>query len=83
MRLRAHAGALQRRLNTAAMPLPVGPERPDSPTAWLQGKMTLARKAANGWKRSFDEPIPLPRGGQLITLEGRRQVHHQAPEGRA
>jgi hypothetical protein len=35
----------------------------------LQGKTTLARKAANGWKRRFDEPIPLPRGRQLVTLE--------------
>ena len=22
-----------------------------------------------GWKRSFDDPIPLPRGRQLVTLE--------------
>jgi hypothetical protein len=22
-----------------------------------------------GWKRPFDEPIPLPRGRQLVTLE--------------
>jgi hypothetical protein len=46
-----------------------GPERPDGPTAWLQGKTTLARKAANGWKRPFEEPIPLPHGRQLATLE--------------
>jgi hypothetical protein len=25
--------------------------------------------ADRGWKRAFDEPIPLPRGRQLITLE--------------
>jgi hypothetical protein len=24
--------------------------------------------ADRGWKRSFDEPIPLPRGRQLVTL---------------
>jgi hypothetical protein len=24
---------------------------------------------ASGWKRRFDEPIPLPRGRQLVTLE--------------
>ena len=23
----------------------------------------------SGWKRSFDDPIPLPRGRQLVTLE--------------
>ena len=46
-----------------------GPERPDGPTDWLQGKTTLARKAASGWKRQFNNPIPLPRGGRLVTLE--------------
>jgi hypothetical protein len=25
--------------------------------------------ADGGWKRSFDDPIPLPRGRQLVTLE--------------
>jgi hypothetical protein len=25
--------------------------------------------ADRGWKRRFDEPIPLPRGPQLLTLE--------------
>src|SRR5258708_25102138 len=25
--------------------------------------------AATGWKRPFDDPIPLPDGGQLVTLE--------------
>ena len=25
--------------------------------------------APGGWKRRFDEPIPLPRGRQLVTLE--------------
>ena len=24
--------------------------------------------AATGWKRPFDDPIPLPDGGQLVTL---------------
>jgi hypothetical protein len=26
-------------------------------------------KKPTGWKRPFDEPIPLPRGRQLVTLE--------------
>jgi hypothetical protein len=26
-------------------------------------------KADRGWRRLFDEPIPLPRGRQLVTLE--------------
>jgi hypothetical protein len=25
--------------------------------------------AERGWKRSFDDPIPLPRGRQLVTLQ--------------
>jgi hypothetical protein len=25
--------------------------------------------AAKGWKRRFDEPIKLPRGGKLFTLK--------------
>jgi hypothetical protein len=25
--------------------------------------------ADRGWKRRFDEPIPLPRGPQLVTIE--------------
>jgi hypothetical protein len=24
---------------------------------------------AKGWSRKFDEPIPLPRGRELVTLE--------------
>jgi hypothetical protein len=28
----------------------------------------LARRAASGWKRVFDEPIPLPSGRKLVTL---------------
>ena len=26
-------------------------------------------RSARGWKRLFDEPIPLPRGRQFVTLE--------------
>jgi hypothetical protein len=40
-------------------------------------------KSRQGWKRPFDDPIPLPRGRQLVTLEGRRQLHHRASQGRA
>jgi hypothetical protein len=25
--------------------------------------------AANGWQRAFDDPIPIPRGRQLVTLQ--------------
>jgi hypothetical protein len=25
--------------------------------------------AERGWKRKFDDPIPLPRGQRLVTLE--------------
>jgi hypothetical protein len=33
-----------------------------------QGKTTLARRAASGWKRAFDDPIPLPSSRKLVTL---------------
>jgi hypothetical protein len=46
--------------------------------------------AATGWKRSFDEPIPLPRGRQIVTLEDAGQyitklpkVEHEAAEWQA
>ena len=47
-------------------------------------------KAGRGWKRRFDDPIPLPRGRQLVTLHGRRplitklpKAKHEAPEWQA
>jgi hypothetical protein len=43
-----------------------------------------------GWKRRFDEPIPLPRGRQLVTLEDAGtyitklpKVEHEAAEWQA
>jgi hypothetical protein len=43
--------------------------------------------ADRGWKRPFDEPIPLPRGRQLVTLEDAGnyitrlpKAEHEAPE---
>jgi hypothetical protein len=43
-----------------------------------------------GWKRPFEEPIPLPRGGEIVTLEdaGRYitklpRAEHEAPEWQA
>jgi hypothetical protein len=46
--------------------------------------------ADRGWKRQFDEPIPLPRGRQLVTLEdaGRHitrlsKVEHETQEWQA
>lgn len=47
-------------------------------------------KASRGWKRPFDEPIPAPRGRQLVTLEDAGhyiaklpKAEHQAPEWQA
>jgi hypothetical protein len=46
--------------------------------------------SARGWKRPFDDPIPLPRGRQLVTLEdaGRYitklpKAEHEAAEWQA
>jgi hypothetical protein len=46
--------------------------------------------ADRGWKRRFQEPIPLPRGRQLVTLEDAGnyitklpKAEHEAPEWQA
>jgi hypothetical protein len=46
--------------------------------------------AATGWKRCFDDPIPLPRGRQLVTLQDAGnyitklpKAEHEAPEWQA
>jgi hypothetical protein len=46
--------------------------------------------ADRGWKRRFDEPIPLPRGRQLVRLEDAGKyitklpkAEHEAPEWQA
>jgi hypothetical protein len=31
--------------------------------------MTMPRVTERGWSRKFDEPIPLPKGRQLVTLK--------------
>jgi hypothetical protein len=36
--------------------------------------------ADRGWKRSFDDPIPLPRGRQLVTLEDAGNYITEVPE---
>jgi hypothetical protein len=33
-----------------------------------------------GWKREFDDPIPLPRGRQLISLEDAARYIQELPE---
>jgi hypothetical protein len=47
-------------------------------------------KDDRGWKRAFDDPIQLPRGGQLVTLEDAgtyitklAKSEHTAPEWQA
>ena len=37
-------------------------------------------KPDRGWKRQFDEPIPLPRGRQLVTLEDAGRYIMELPE---
>jgi hypothetical protein len=36
--------------------------------------------AATGWKRPFDDPIPLPRGRQLVTLEDTAKYIQKLPK---
>ena len=45
-------------------------ERPCGPTSRSTArKRYLARAGKQGWKRAFVDPIPLPRGRQIVTLE--------------
>jgi hypothetical protein len=51
---------------------------------------TIRGKNPVGWKRPFDEPIDLPSGRQLVTLEDAGnyitklpKVEHEAPEWQA
>ena len=37
-------------------------------------------KSPHGWKRLFDDPIPLPRGRRLVTLEDAAQYIQKLPE---
>jgi hypothetical protein len=53
-------------------------------------RLTGALVADHGWKRSFDDPIPLPRGRQLVTLKDAGnyitklpKAEHEAPEWQA
>jgi hypothetical protein len=46
--------------------------------------------ADSGWKRPFEDPIPLPRGRQLVTLQDAGdyitklpKAEHEAPEWQA
>jgi hypothetical protein len=39
-----------------------------------------SRKAPKGWKRPFEDPIPLPRGRQLVTLEDAARYIQKLPK---
>jgi hypothetical protein len=50
----------------------------------------MADVVERGWKRRFDQPIPPPRGRQLVTLQDAgnyitklRKAEHEAPEWQA
>src|SRR5260370_28875242 len=37
-------------------------------------------KSPRGWKRKFEDPIPLPRGRQLVTLEDAARYIQKLPK---
>jgi hypothetical protein len=39
-----------------------------------------SRNAPKGWSRPFDDPIPLPRGRQLVTLEDAARYIQKLPK---
>jgi hypothetical protein len=46
-------------------------------------KKGLAPLAIAAGNKRFDDPIPLPRGRQLVTLEDSGKLHHETAESRA
>jgi hypothetical protein len=56
----------------AAEPVHLAPTATPPPQvnrrAFQKGSSQMASKG--GWSCCFDDPIPLPRGGQLVTLQG-------------
>ncbi len=42
--------------------------------------MRITSRKATGWKRAFDDPIALPRGRQLVTLEDAANYIQKLPE---
>src|SRR5712664_2210602 len=44
------------------------------------GRRGPVRLMAKGWKRPFEEPIPLPRGRQLVTLEDAAKYIQKLPK---
>jgi hypothetical protein len=73
------------------MPLPIEARNGQTtPPLGCKEKRHWPAKAANGWKRPFEDPIPLPRGGRLVTLEDAgtyitklRKAEHEAAEWQA
>ena len=54
------------------------------------GRVQISSREPRGWKRPFDDPIPLPRGRHLVTLEDAGtyitklpKAEHIAPEWQA
>jgi hypothetical protein len=43
---------------------------PDGHYCDMMADVISSRNAPKGWKRPFEDPIPLPRGRQLVTLAG-------------
>jgi hypothetical protein len=59
---------------------PGSPAKPANRKALISGRISIGRGPARegagngvmvdpGWKRPFEDPIPLPRGRHLVTLE--------------
>jgi hypothetical protein len=53
-------------------------------------KDLIGARVGRGWKRAFDDPIPLPRGRHLVTLQDAGtyimklpKAEHEAPEWQA
>jgi hypothetical protein len=67
----SHKGGFRARLDHDARPVLILLSR--------RRALISSRDAPKGWKRPFDESVPLPRGRQLITLERCRVVGALTP----
>lgn len=65
--------AIGRRRSTAALALASGCRR----TGNRRARQPVSER---GWKRPFDDPVPLPRGRRLVTLQDAAEYIMALPE---
>ena len=75
-------GAMRERLDGREVP-PLRSRRADAARLEAVARCGGLVKSRQGWKRPFDDPIPLLRGHQLVTLKDAAKLYPEASQGRA